>query len=138
MGQRIDQFSEDLREKLTSIDDGMHDIKAGIDRRNADAEQRVRDHLDAVRARLDHRRQSLADANGRVKDWAEEKKLETDAQVAAWKQKREIDKLEKRAGKAEDYAAAASEVALAAVDEAEQAALEAWLARVDADIAAGK
>lgn len=136
MGQRIDQFSEDLREKLTNIDNGLHDVKQGIDQRNSNAAQHVRDHLATVHKRIADRHQHVVNANTRVKNWADSKRAETGAEVAAWKAGREIAKLEKRAEKAEDYAAAASEVALAAVDEAEAAALEAWLARVDADVAA--
>ncbi len=137
MGQRIDDFCEDLRLKLTSIDDGVKSIRTSVQQHNADVAQHVRDRRDAVDARVKSHRQNIADANHRVMAWGENKKLETQSQIDAWKQNREIDKLERRAQSAEDYAIDVAAIAMAAVDEAESAALDAWLARLDADLAAG-
>ena len=58
--------------------------------------------------------------------------------VATLKVKGETAKLNAQAELAEHYAAGAIDIAMAAIDEAEHAALEAWLARRDADQAAGK
>ncbi|WP_137152092.1 hypothetical protein [Devosia sp. FKR38] len=137
MGQRIDQFCEDLRLKLTAIDDGVTALKANVQEHNSELVQHVRDRRDALDARIKERHQHIVDANHRAMAWGESRKLETQAQIDAWKQSREIDKLERRAQSAEAYASDIAEIALAAVDEAESAALDAWLARLDADLAAG-
>ena len=42
MGERIDQFCENLRIKLTSIDNNMQALKAKIDGKAQTAEQDVR------------------------------------------------------------------------------------------------
>ena len=135
MGERIDQFCENLRIKLTSIDNNMESLKAKIDSKAKTAEQDVRSHLDGVKKRIEQERTKATAAQADMKKWADERKATADAKIAEWKTKRELAKLQNRADGAGRYAAAAAVVALAAVDEAEQASLEAWLARRDADSA---
>jgi len=135
MGQRIDQFCEDLRLKLTNIDSGLGGLKAKIDGKAQNAEQDVRSHLEKVQKRIDQDRSKVSAAQVEVKDWAEARKVETRDKIAEWKTKRETSKLQNRADKSEQYAAAAITIATAAVDDAERASFEAWLARQDADSA---
>ena len=135
MNERIDQFCENLRVKLTSIDNNMQALKAKIDSKARTAEQDVQSHLDSVKKRIAQDRTKLAAAQADIKKWAEERKAASDEKVAEWKAKLEKAKLKGRADAAERYAAGAAVVASAAVDEAEQAWLEAWLARRDADSA---
>ncbi len=138
MGQKIDQFTESLRLKLTAASDNLDNLKAKIDGRVDDAEQDVRARLNEVKGRIDEGKTSVAAANSRIKNWVDAKKAATDEQISAWKTQLEIDRLEDRAVLAEEYALAAREVAAAAIDDAEEASLEAWLAHKDADTAAGK
>ena len=135
MSERIDQFCENLRIKLTSIDKKMQQLKAKIDSKAQTAEREVRTQLDAVKKRLAQDRTKVETAQTDVKKWVDEFKLASNEKIAEWKDKREKAKLQSRAENAERYAVAAAVIALAAVDEAEQAALEAWLARKDADTA---
>ena len=137
MNERIDEFCEDLRVKLTSIDDNMRALKAKIDSKERTAEQDVQFRLDSVKKRIAQDRTKLQAAQADIKKWAEERKGATDEKIAEWKAKLEKAKLKGRAEAAERYAVGAAVVALAAVDEAEQASLEAWLARKDADSAQG-
>jgi hypothetical protein len=133
MGEHIDQFCENLRVKLTSIDNNMQSLKAKIDSKARTAEQDVQSHLDGVKRRVEQERTKVAAAQADIKKWADERKAAAGEKIAEWKAKLEVAKLQGRADGAERYAAAAAVVALAAVDEAEQASLEAWLARKDAD-----
>jgi predicted nucleic acid-binding Zn-ribbon protein len=135
MGERIDQFCEDLRIKLTNIDNSMTGLRAKIDAKAQNAEQDVRKHLDDVNKRIVGDQAKVAAANAKVAKWVEQKKATTNAKIAEWKTKHEIAKLQNRAESAEEYAAAARDVAKAALDEAERASLEAWLARQDAVVA---
>jgi len=48
MGQRINQFCDDLRAKLTKIDDRLGSLKAKLDARAESAEQDVRGRLDQL------------------------------------------------------------------------------------------
>ena len=135
MSERIDQFCENLRLKLTNIDNGLNSVKAKVDQKAKDAEQEVRGHLDKVEKRIESDRAKLTAAQSEAKKWVEERKAATRDKIAEWKAKREKSKLQNRADSAEQYAAAAIVIAGAAVDEAERAAMEAWLARQDATLA---
>ena len=135
MSERIDQFCENLRMKLTSLDKNMQQLKATIDSKAQTAEQEVRTRLDAVRNRIAQDRTKLETAQADVQKWVDDFKLASNEKIAEWKAKREKAKLRSRADNAERYAVAAALVALGAVDAAEQATLEAWLARKDAETA---
>lgn len=137
MSERIDQFCENLRVKLTSIDDNMEMLKAKIKGQEQTAEKDVRTHLDRVRNRIEQNHAKVTSAQANIKKWLDDRKTATNEKVAEWKTKREQTKLQNRAEFAEDYAEAAAVVASSAVDDAEQAALEAWLARKDAESALG-
>jgi hypothetical protein len=139
MGQRIDQFCENLRQKLTKTDSGLDGLKAKIQGKATHVEQDVQSHLDGVHKRIEQGRAKVSAAQADMKNWAEQRKAVTSDKIAEWKSKWETGKLQSRADNAERYAAAAIDVAVAAVDEAEQASLEAWLARQDAaDLAQAK
>jgi hypothetical protein len=137
MSERIDEFCENLRVKLTSMDDKLQALKAKIDAKSKAAEQDVRAQLDSLTRRMEQDRLKVSSAQNEVKKWVEERKAATKEKIAEWKTKHEKLRLQNRADGAERYAAAAAMVALSAVDEAQQAALEAWLARKDADSTQG-
>jgi hypothetical protein len=135
MSERIDQFCENLRIKLTSIDNNMQELKAKIDNKAQTAEREVRTQLETVKKRIEQDRTKLETAQADIKKWVDDLKAASNEKIVEWKDKREKAKLQSRAENAERYAVAAAVIALAAVDEAEQAALEAWLAHKDADTA---
>ena len=132
MSQRIDQFHQGLRIKLTNIESGLDSLKARIQGKPQHAEQDVRGHLEQVQRRIQKNQAKFAAAQAEMKSWAEDRKLATADKIAEWEARAETSKLQNRADKAERYAAAAMDVALETIDEAEQAAVEAWLARQDA------
>ncbi len=105
MGKRIDQFCQDLRIKLTSIDKNMDALKARIDG-NVRTEEDVRIYLDDVTKRIDQDRAKVTAAQADIKKWIEERKTTTSEKIAEWKSKREMAKLQGRAESAERYAAA--------------------------------
>ncbi|HEY7244068.1 MAG TPA: hypothetical protein VH678_09325 [Xanthobacteraceae bacterium] len=137
MAERIDEFCENLRIKLTSIDNEMRSLKAKVDGKLKTAGQDVQNQLNAVKKRMEQDRAKVTSAQNDMKKWMEERKSATREKVAEWKAKFEKAKLQSHADSAEHYAAAAAIIALAAVDEAQEAALEAWLARREADSAQG-
>jgi hypothetical protein len=138
MGQRIDQFCEKLRQKLTIADSGLDGLKAKIEANTAQAPQDVQSHLERVQSRIEQGRSKVSAAQADIRDWADQRKAATKANIADWKAKHDVARLEGRADGAERYAAASIDVAVAAIDEAEQASLEGWLARADADAAQRK
>lgn len=135
MGRRIDQFCDNLRTKLTSIDNSLASLKANIDSNARTAEEQVRDRLLEVNRLMEQNRARVIAAQADINKWAEESKSATRDAISDWKAKAEKVRLQSRALLAEAYADAASILAMATVDQAEKAALEAWLARKDADTA---
>ena len=135
MSERIDQFCEGLRAKLTNIDHSMQILKAKMDNKAKSSEQEVRAHLDAVTKRIEADRVKVTAAQNDLKKWVEERKAATNEKIAEWKAKSEKARLQSRANLAEKYALGAAVVALEAVSQAQQASLEAWLARKDAETA---
>ena len=67
MGQRIDQFCENLRQKLTMTDSGLDGLKAKIDGKAARVEQDVQSHLDRVQKRIEQGRAKVSAAQAEMK-----------------------------------------------------------------------
>jgi hypothetical protein len=128
---------EALRIKLQAkVNDGvnrMESVQSSISSETARVEGAVRGKLDEAKASCHSAKQKVVDATNRLKLLAEEKELENDAEILAWKAGREVIKLEKRAERAENYAETSIEIALCAIAEAEEAVLEALAARMDVD-----
>ena len=135
MSERIDQFCENLRVKLTGIENNMQALKSKIDAKARTAEQDVRNELEGVKKRMEQDRTKVAAAQADIKKWAEECRTASNEKIAEWKAKSEKARLQSRANLAEKYALGAAVVALEAVSQAQQASLEAWLARKDAETA---
>jgi len=131
MSERIDQFCEDLRRKLTQVDNDLASFRAKVREGVQHAQQDVQSHLDLVEKRIEQNRSKLTAAEANVKAWINERNAATREKIAEWKAKQEIASLENQAHRAEDYAAATAVIAAAAVDDAEHALLEAWIARAD-------
>jgi len=138
MGKRIDEFCEDLRLKLTNIENGLNSLKAKAEGKAEQAEKDVRSHLAAVQKRIAQDEAKASKARAEIKAWLDQKKTATAEKIAEWKAKAETAHLNHRADMAERYAQATVAVAMAALDEAEQATLEAWLARADATFGRSK
>jgi chromosome segregation ATPase len=134
MSEKIDQFVENLRDRLNAVDDRINNFKSSIDSANAKADVQAR--LDKAKAGYEARKSEIEKAHQRVKASIEEKKTETDGKIAEWKDQRETKKLEKRAQRAEEYAVDQLWFAMVAVEEADYAAIEAIAARIEADEAA--
>ena len=133
MSEKIDQFCNDLRDRLTKVDDRIQGFKASIDSINAKAKADIQSQLDKVKASFEARKQEAEEVRNRIKVNIEEKKAETEAKIEEWKHGRDVKKLEKRAQRAEDYAADRAWLAMVSVEEAELAMLEAIAARIEAD-----
>ena len=133
MGEKIDQFVENLRDRLNAVDDRMDNFKASIESAPAKAKADVQAMLDKAKADHEASKHKIEETKKRINGSLEAKKEETVAKIAEWKDQREVKKLEKRAQRAEEYAAARVWLAMVAIDEADYATLEAIAARIEAD-----
>ena len=89
-----------------------------------------------VQARLEEQKARGQELRAKITTWKNEKKQHTAEKIASWKKKGELDKLQDRAARAEDYAVDMVAIAAADFDEAEEAVYEAISARVEAEEAA--
>lgn len=138
MSEKIDQFTNALRDRLTKVDERIKSFKDSVDSANAKAQADIHTKLDKAKADFDARKHEAEEVHNRIKANIEEKKSETEAKIEEWKHQREVKKLEKRAERAENYAAERTWLAMLTIEEAEYAALEAIAARIEADeVAAG-
>lgn len=133
--QNLNQFAEDVRARLASVDTGLKSLKTKVDGDATRAEAEARNQLAKVSADLEASKPKLAAAEALMTQWVEAQKTATTQKVADWKATRDFGKLQARATQAERYAAAARDVAVAALTGAHQAALEAYLANNDASTA---
>jgi hypothetical protein len=85
MGQRIDQFCENLRQKLTMTDSGLDGLKSKIQGKATHVEQDVQNHLDGVHKRIEQGRAKVSAAQADMKNWAEQRKAVTSDKIAEWK-----------------------------------------------------
>ena len=108
MAERIDECCENLRVRLTSIDNEMQSLKSKIDQKVKTAGQDVQTQLNAVKRRIEQDRAKLTAAQNDMQKWMEERKSATREKVAEWRARLEKAKLQSYADSAERYAAAAA------------------------------
>jgi hypothetical protein len=137
MSDDIDNFTNDLNAKLTSLDDRLQTIKRNIEAKDAKNKAAIQAKLGDVQSKLETKKQEVEASRTKMKAAIEEKQAETKEKIAEWAHNRDVKKLGRRADNAADYAAFAITEAAYAIDEANYAALSALDARLEADEAAG-
>ena len=138
MSEKIDEFCENLRIKLTEIEGGVTKMVERIDASVDTAEDEIRNRRDAVAAELAKQEADVVETTAAVKKWTEEAKGITAETVAGWVARADLEKLNLRVNAAEAYASATMKLAAAAMSKADLAAQDAWLARADANAATKK
>ncbi|MGP1383643.1 MAG: hypothetical protein ACTS2F_08790 [Thainema sp.] len=133
MSQKIDQFTNDLNQRLNGIEAHLKQLKDKLTTASKDAESTIKAKLLEARAKVDAKKDEVMAAKETLAQRLETKKVEMEADIAEWKEQKEQEKLLKRADRAEEYALAALLFAAAAAEEAEVAVLEAIDARMVAD-----
>jgi hypothetical protein len=132
VGDRVDRFCDDLRDKLTGIEYRVTNLKAKIDSDRAATRVAIDQQLDEATAALARTKDDAEAARARMIS-QEQNLLTVGESIAGWKRNREIDKLERRAEDAAANAAWSVLVAVGAIEEAELAALQAIAARLDVE-----
>jgi chromosome segregation ATPase len=130
------QLKAKLQEQLEKAKQRLDGAKKEIaSLREADKES-IRKMAADVHQRIDNQQAQAQKVRDEADSWIKDKKQHTDEVIASWRQKRQINHLERRAEKAEEYAVNAVVVAMLDADDAEIAVLDALDARLDADAAA--
>ncbi len=137
MTERVDEFTDNLRDRLNEAEARLEQVKASVGAAKTGTRASIEGKIAEAKASAEAQKSALEDAQARMKSDLEEKKAATQEHVAKWKQERQVKKLERRAQFAEDDAMWAMLVAADAIDNANLRALDAIVARMDADEAAG-
>ena len=133
MSAKVDQFCNNLRDRLNAIEDRVQSVKANLEKLPKQSEQALQKCLAESRAKVDSEKRRLEKAQASLLARAEQKFSEIKAGISQWKANLDVSKLQARADRAEMYAADAIFVADMAVAEAEEAIIDAVIARMDAD-----
>ena len=133
MNEKINSFTNNLRDKLNAINGRLTSIKSTIEFASQETETTIESKLNEVKAKLKTKKNEFATYRTKLEHLVTEKESEVMSKVDEWKIKRETEHLNRRADRAEDYAASGIAVAMAAINEAEESVLEAIAARLDAD-----
>ncbi len=135
MSAKIDQFCNDLRARLSTVEGRVYSLKASIQALPRDSEESVRKKLDRVRHQFQVRREHLDQTHADFDALAQEDLAETEDAIGRWSANRESRKLDTQADLAAEYAADSIDLAWAAINDAEEAILAAMVARLDAEAA---
>ena len=120
---------EAARKRFDELEDDIEIVRQRDEKALADKRDEIEKRVEAQHERFQELREGLA-------QWHREKVDESKEAIASWRQRRELEKLHKRADRAEESAVNAIYIAMLDADAAEQAVLEALSARIDSDNAA--
>lgn len=138
MSTTIDKFTKQLHDNLEAVEDRAKSVRRSIRSTRKKSQVEIQSQLDEARKKLEDKKQEFDEYRAKFKAQFEEKESEVMSNVEEWKTSREIQKLEHRAVKAEDYASTAIFLAMVAMQEAEEATLSAISTRLDAESAVEK
>ena len=148
MSGKIDQFCDDLKHRLNSIEDLKHrlnsieakilKVKESVETAPKEGAATVKSKLADLKSALHAKKEEVEVAKAKMEERIKAKKTEVETQIAEKKAQRQKEKLIRKAERTEDYAGAAIVFALAAIEEAEIAVLEAVEARMAAEAVAAE
>ena len=133
MNAKVNQFCDGLRNRFHAVEERLAAVKTNMQAVAKEGDKALHEKLDAARRQLQAQKERVEKTQEKLKAGFRQKMTETKEAVNEWKAKREVQKLNVRADRAEAYAADAIDFALATINEAEEAMLDAVVARMDAD-----
>jgi hypothetical protein len=127
--QKLSQHIDAARAKLDALKADL----AALHEEDMDSLRKKRAEIDK---RLDEQKDKAKKLQADIASWKKEKVAHTQDAIGSWRKKREVQKLENRADRAEEYAIDLVMAAAYDFEEAEQALIDAVAARYDANAAA--
>ena len=129
--------SEDLKRRISEQIDAAKEkldmLKRDIASMHEEDMAALRDRQTEIRGRLEQQKSRARELQDRITSWKNEKQEQAVDAIASWKQKLELEKLQRHAERAEDYALDMVTIAANDFEEAEQAVFEAIAARMECD-----
>jgi len=136
MADTQESAKQKLSQEIDAAKGKLEALKRDLAGMHEEDKATLRQRQTEVRAKLDEQKARAQELQGKIKSWTDEKKQHTSEAIASWKEQRALDKLQKRAERAEGYAVDMVIVAAADFEEAEAAVYDAIAARVEAEEAA--
>ena len=133
MSDKIEALKAKVDGQLATARARLDEVRADIDAAADATGDKLEEKGAQLKTRFEADKAKIDEARENAQAWLDSKKQESDDAIAQWKHNREVEKLEKRADKAEDNAAACVVIAAAAIDDAQFAILEAIGARLLAE-----
>jgi len=130
-----DELKQKLAQQIDAARNKLEALKKDVVSFHEEDIDMMRKKRDEIRARIDRQKDRLQQAIDDIARWKAERIAHTQEAITSWRQRRELEKLEHRAERAEDYALRMVSLATMDFEEAEQAILEAVTARYDAEMA---
>jgi hypothetical protein len=129
----------DLKQKISEQIDAarakLEALKRDLSSVHEEDMATLREHQNDIRARIDQQKERARLRQSAIARWKSEKVAHTQEAIASWKERRELDKLETRAERAQDYALDMVSAVVDDFEEAEQAVYDAVAARLEAESA---
>ena len=133
MGGAADELKQKLSQQIDAAKRKLELLKRDIADLHAQDMAVLRERQTEIRERLDEQRSRTESLHSKIAGWRSETRTRAVDAITSWEQRREIEKLEAHAKRAEDIALDMVSVAAHDFEEAEQAVLEALAARMEAD-----
>ena len=133
MADKAEDLKRKISEQIDAAKQKLDMLKRDIAGMHEQDMAALRERQTEIRARLEQQKSRAHQLQDRITNWKNEKQAQTIDAIASWKQKLELEKLERHAERAEDYALDMVTIAANDFEEAEQAVFEAIAARLEAD-----
>ena len=130
MSAKVDQFCDQLRDRLDTIEGRLQSVKTSIKSLPTQADKALRDKLDEARTRVQAQKERVEQTRANLKTQAQQQMAETEAAVSKLLATGETRRLNARADQAETDAAVAIDHAVASMGEVEEAILDAAVAQM--------
>jgi uncharacterized coiled-coil DUF342 family protein len=128
---KLDTLKQKLQSQIDDARKKLDEMKQELAKANAQNRDELIKMRDKIHQRVEAQGKKMGELRDNLQAWQKEKAAHTKETISGWRQKMEVDKLRRRADRAEDSAVDALFVAMVDADAAEEAVLEAISARID-------
>jgi hypothetical protein len=130
-----EQLKRRLAERLDAARGKIDELQEDLETIHSEDMEELRQKRDELELRLAEQKEKARALHTDIEKWKAEKVAHTEQAIGSWRRRHEIQKLQRRADRAEEYALDLVSVAAYDFEEAEQAILDAVAARFDAEAA---
>lgn len=128
---KLDALKAKVRGQLEEASQKLAEMKQEIAADHQQDKKALSKKREEIQKRVEAQKQKFEEMRTDVSAWMSEKKSQTDATISSWRERREVEKLGRRADRASDFAVNALYIAIQDVEAAEAAVLDALDASLD-------